>query len=243
MLPNAGGDTAWSAAGSSRGETSYAAPHTAGVAALLMEYAARTETPLDDKSLTLKAVLVNTADPDLLAKANRLTHPEENVWHPHRGYGRLNAARAFDLLSAERIRPDETTSAAAGWAYETLMENQRNIFRIEAHKGQRLIVTLAWHRKLFRSDTLLFVEEAPRLNLLLEVRAPDGTALFAESDDDNNLRKAALTIPLDGRYTLIVRNQTRRPSRDYALAFELLNPPQERDKNEDAAPTKIPGSP
>lgn len=225
MLPAASGDAAWAAAGSPRGETSYAAPHTAGAAALLMQRAEQTETPFDNKSLTLKAILVNTADPNLLDKANTPTYPHEIVWHPHRGCGRLNARRALDLLNAGRILPETTLSVASGWAYESIGANERTTYRILAHKGQRLTVTLTWHRKLFRIGTLLFVEESPRFDLRLEIRAPDGAILFSEAGDNNNLRKTALTIPEDGRYAVILHNHTDQPNRTYALAFERIDPP------------------
>lgn len=220
MLPGAANDTAWAAVGSSRGETSYAAPHTAGVAALLMQRAAQTETPDADKTLTLKAILINTADPNLLGKANRLTHPEENVWHPHRGYGRIDARQAIDLLDAGRVRPDTTIARPAGWAYETLDDRQRHTYRIPAQKGQQLTVTLTWHRKLIRQAALAYIEEAPRLNLALEIKNPDGTTLFTEADPDNNLRKAALTLPQDGQYTLTIRNLTSQKNRHYAIALQ-----------------------
>lgn len=220
MLPSASGYSVWAAGGSPRGETSFAAPHTAGAAALLMERAAQTETPYGDKSLTIKAILVNSADPNLLGKSNRLTHPDENVWHPDRGYGRLDVGRAINVLDAGRIRPETTLSAAAGWAYETMDSDQRHSYRIAAKKGERLVVTLTWHRKQIRIGTLLFAEERPRFNVLLDVRSPDGTVLFSESDEDNNLRKASLILPEDGEYTLIVRNPTHQQRRDYAMAFE-----------------------
>lgn len=223
MVPGSASDTAWAAVGSAAGQTSFAAPHTAGVAALLMEHAAGTETPFDDKSLTIKAVLVNSADPNLLGKSNLLTRPDENVWHPHRGFGRIDAARAFALLNAERILPDLTVAAHSGWAFEMLDFNARQSYHIEARKGQRLAVTLVWHRKLFRDSALSYVEEAPRLNLSLEVRSPNGTILFSESETENNLRKANLILPQDGRYTLLVRNQTYQQNREYALAFQCID--------------------
>jgi hypothetical protein len=221
MVPGSASDTAWAAVGSAAGQTSFAAPHTAGVAALLMEHAAGTETPFDDKSLTIKAVLVNSADPNLLGKSNLLTRPDENVWHPHRGFGRIDAARAFALLNAERILPDLTVAAHSGWAFETLDFNARQSYHIESRKGQRLVVTLVWHRKLFRDSALSYVEEAPRLNLSLEVRSPNGTILFSESETENNLRKANLILPQDGRYTLLVRNQTYQQNREYAPPFNV----------------------
>ena len=223
MVPGSASDTAWNAVGKPAGETSYAAPHTAGAAALLMEYAAQTETPDDDRSLTIKAALIHTADPNLLGRARRLTQPEEIVWHPHRGYGKLNVSRALNLLKADRARPGTTLVAPAGWAYEALDTQERATYRITANKGQRLSITVVWHRKLTRTGTLFFAEEVPRLNLLLEVRTSKGKLLFSESDSDDNVRKAVLTLPEDETYAVIVRNLTPLSGRNYVFAFELVD--------------------
>ena len=225
MAPNASNAAAWSAAGSAGGETSFAMPHTAGVAALLMERAAQTPSPDDDKTLTIKAVLVNSTDPNLLDKSNAATNPAETVWHPQRGYGRLDAAQALTLLDAERIRPNTTVSAVAGWGFETLDAYGQHLYRISGLKNQRLVVTVTWHRKLTRTSAASYVEERPRFNLLLEIKSLDGQTLFSESDLKNNLRKASLPLPADGLYQITIENQSYQSGRDYAMAFELISLP------------------
>ncbi len=223
MIPNAAGDSAWSAAGSTRGETSFAAPHTAGAAAVLMQRAAQTDTPYDDKSLTIKAVLVNTADPNVLDKSSEPTDPNTVLWHPERGYGRLDVGRAAALLDAGRVRPGRTLEQDSGWAYETLGFYEHHQYAVAARKNQRLVLTVTWHRRLLRRSAASYVEEAPRFNLRLEVKSPDGQVLFSEYDPDNNLRKAALTLPQDGVYHIDIRNRVFQKDRDYALAFELFS--------------------
>jgi hypothetical protein len=224
MLPNAATTTAWSAVGTVSGETSYAVPHTAGAAALLMERAAQTETPNDDKSLTIKAILINTANPNLFDKSNTWTTPAETVWHPHRGFGRLDAERAMKLLNAGPVHPDTPVSVAAGWAYQSLGFYAQHGYRILGAKQQRLVITLTWHRKLIRNSALSYVEEVPRFNLLLEIKSPTGQTLFSESDTKNNLRKADIRLAEAGEYRVTVRNLAYQQNRDYALAFELIDP-------------------
>ena len=224
MTPNAASPTAWSAAGTAGGQTSFSMPHTAGAAALLMERAAQTESPCDDKSLTIKAILVTAANPNLFDKTNTWTTPAETVWHPHRGYGRLDAARAMRLLNAGQFRPETTVSTAAGWAFECLDYYAQHTYRIVGVTQQRLVLTLTWHRKLNRNSSLSYAEEAPRLNLLLEIKSPTGQTLYTESDSKNNLRKADIRLAEDGEYQVIVRNLVYQQNRDYALAFELIDP-------------------
>ena len=224
MIPHAATHTAWSVVGTTAGETSYAVPHTAGAAALLMERAAQTETPGDDKSLTIKAILVNTANPNLFDRSNTWTTPAETVWHPHRGFGRLDAERAMKLLTAGQLHPDTAVSSAAGWAYESLDYYAQHNYRVVGVKQQRLVITLTWHRKLIRHSALSYVEESPRFNLLLEIKSPTGQTLFTESDSKNNLRKADIRLAEDGEYHVIVRNIAYQQNRNYALAFELIDP-------------------
>lgn len=224
MVPHAASVTTWSAAGTAGGQTSFSMPHTAGVAALLMERAAQTESPGDDKSLTIKAILVNTANPNLFDKSNTWTTPAETVWHPHRGFGRLDAERAMNLLNAGQFHPAAPVSAAAGWAFESLDSYAQHDYRIVGGNQRRLVITLTWHRKLIRNSALSYVEESPRLNLLLEIKSPTGQTLFSESDSKNNLRKADIRLAENGTYHVIVRNLAYQKNRDYALAFELVDP-------------------
>jgi hypothetical protein len=224
MIPNAAGDSAWSAAGSARGETSFSAPHTAGAAALLMEWALQTATPDDDKSLTIKAVLVNTADPNVLDKSKKPTDPDTVVWHSHRGYGRLDVGHALKLLKAERVRPAAPIQNAAGWAYETLGFYGRHQYVFNGRKNQQLDITVTWHRKLTRYSATSYVQEAPRFNLKVDIKSPNGKILFSEYDANNTLRKARLILPEDGLYTLEIRNRVYQQDRSYAMAFELTEP-------------------
>ncbi len=233
MVPNASSTTAWSNAGTSAGQTSFAAPHTAGVAALLLERAGQTTTPYDNKSLTIKAIMINTANPNLFDKSRNWTNPGQTVWHPHRGFGRLDAGRALALLNAGRIRAGTTPlTIQAGWSFEKLSYYDQDTYRIKADKKQRMVLTLTWHRKLIRYSATAYAEEVPRFNLLLQVKAPDGQILFTESLLKDNVRKADLLLPADGIYEILIQNQSYQKNREYALAIELIDP-LEGDLNDD----------
>lgn len=220
MMPTSANNAAWAAAGTANGETSFSTPHTAGAAALLLEYAAQTSTPDDDKSLTMKAVLVNTANPDINDKANAATQPDELLWHPHRGYGRLDAARALRLLEAGQVRPDTAIRQSAGWAFEKMDAYEPHTYRLEGKKGQRLTITVVWHRTLERQSFAAYRPENPSFNLLMQIKSATGETLFDESDFKNNLRKASIVLPIDGTVSILLQNQSLQSNRAYALAFE-----------------------
>jgi len=223
MMPTAAANTAWAAAGTANGETSFSAPHTAGAAALLLEYAAQTPTPHDDKSLTIKAVLINAADPNINDKADASTQPDELVWHPHRGFGRLDTARALQLLKAGQVRPDTVIRQSAGWAYETMDSYEAHTYRLDGKKGQRLVITAVWHRRLERHSFAAYRPENPSFNLLMQIKSANGETLFTESDFKNNLRKAGVVVPADGTVSILLQNQSLQSDRAYALAFEWIS--------------------
>lgn len=221
-VPAVAGDTAWSSQGHN-GETSWAAPHAAGCAAVLLGYAQTTDEPDDARSEVIKAVLVNSTFPNINDKSNQSTTGQ--VWHPHRGFGRLDAWRAFETLSAGRVVPSSEILQEKGWARQVIdRPHQQDVYTVSGLKDRRLLLTLTWHRRVTKNGPLSYTAESPAFRLDLTVSDPSGQVIFSETDTPDNLRKADLLLPADGLYEITVRNTTSRTNRDYALAFELLPP-------------------
>ncbi len=105
--------------GSTNGETSWAEPHAAGAAALLLGLADTTPGPNDNSSVVIKAVLVNSAMPNIQHKTGTETNPADsnNTWQADRGYGRLDCLRAYQLLDTNEVEPGTTITQDKGWGY------------------------------------------------------------------------------------------------------------------------------
>ena len=206
------------------GATSWAVPHTAGVAALLLEYANQTADANDSHNEVIKAVIVNSTFPNIQNKAGNPTNPAEpnNVWHRERGYGRIDALRAYQTLSAGRISRDATVTAPAGWAYDTIGSHATHNYFLAGRKNERLVLTVTWNRVINKVDSTYNVD-LPRFNLDVTIKNSSGGAIFSETDDVNNLEKIDLLLPADGNYTVSLKNTTSK-SHDYGLAFEILLP-------------------
>ncbi len=229
-VPTDGSDTAWRSEGTERGQTSWAAPHTAGAAAVLLEYADTTPEPDDGRSVVLKAVLVNSAFPNVQDKTGGETTGQ--LWHPQRGYGRLDAARAFSILSSPKITVGQETSQPRGWAFQSLSPGQTHIYTLTSIPfGSRLVLALTWKRRVRWQDkpprnNLIDNGELTgylaNLDLLLEDSA--GRTVFSDTGTLDNLKKADLLIAQTGLYRIRIRNQSSTESAEYALAYEILDP-------------------
>lgn len=158
-VPTSASDTAWRTEGTTRGQTSWAGPHAAGVAALLVSFADSTAEPEDGRSEVIKAVIVNSAFPNILDKSGNATTGQ--VWNAHRGYGRIDALRAYKILCSPRVIPSTTIQQEKGWVCQTIKQNQEQVFSLHGLKNHRLVVTLTWHRKVTGSYT----PESPPYNL------------------------------------------------------------------------------
>ena len=84
----------------------------AGVAALLLEAAGKTDVQDDDRSEVIKAVMVNSAS----------NQPDDGsapakVWNKASGFGRLDALRAYQTLTAGRIEKCKTACEQKGCAF------------------------------------------------------------------------------------------------------------------------------
>jgi hypothetical protein len=224
-VPTDSSDTAWVTVGSSAGQTSYSGPQAAGVAALLLGAADQTGGSDDNQSEVIKAVIVNSAFPNINDKGNNPTNPADpnNTWHSDRGFGRIDALRAYELLSSDQVTEGEDIMQAKGWAYDTMTGSGEHTYSILGARNERLVLTETWHRKITKTGPNYNEEGSPKFNIDLTVKDPNGIVIFSEANTLDNLEKVDLLLEKDGMYEVTLENTTNK-SRDYALAFELLEP-------------------
>jgi len=223
----------WGTGIPSTGVTSYSVPHTAGVAALLLGFA-NTSVDLEDAhNEVIRAVIVNSTFPNIKNKSGLPTYPAMpgNTWNTDRGYGRIDALRAFQTISADQITRSQIVAADKGWAYDIMGSNAEHLYNITVIKNHRLILTVTWNRKVNKIGGN-YSAESPVYNLDLTVASPGGSTVYAETNALDNLEKIDILLPEDGVYQVSLRNTTSTNNRDYALAFELL-PPLPGDVNLD----------
>jgi len=228
-VPSVNSDTSWTTHTSSAGATSYATPHTGGVAALLLGLADDTiSEPDDGQNDVIKAAIVNSTFPNILDKSGYSTNPAEpnNVWHTERGYGRIDALRAYELLAAGKVYKDTPILAEKGWAYETITTaGQEDTYQITGSKNHRLVLTVTWNRKIRKISSNYSEESSPKFNLDLSiVKIPEELSLYEETNTLDNLEKVDIVLPEDGTYEIVLKNSTTKTNRAYAMAFELLPP-------------------
>ncbi|MEN8126888.1 MAG: S8 family serine peptidase [Planctomycetota bacterium] len=207
-----------------RGLTSYAVPHTAAVAALLLEAAAKTPAKNDNKSEVIKAVIINSADPAPFNAGSRIGSHADSItaWKPDSGYGKLDASRAYQTLTTGMIEQNTPSKQTKGWAYAVMGKNATHEYRVQGLKGQRLVVTVTWHRKLQKAGNKYF-EEPYRFHLDLKILSPSGKMLAFETAGRNNLIKTDLFLKENGPYTIVLKNPTPAKNRDYGMAFEIVD--------------------
>jgi hypothetical protein len=208
------------------GATSFAVPQAAGVAALLLQYANGTPEADDGHSEVIKAVIVNSTFPNIKDKQGHTTNP--TVWDPNRGYGRIDALRAFNTLSAGKISKGTTVTSTAGWAYDTMSSSATHNYYVAGKKNERLVLTVTWNRLMTMtkngSNYYYHDEASPQFNMDVNVYNPSSSLIYSETDTKNNLVKIDMLLPADGNYTVSLHNTTTKNNRAYGLAFELLEP-------------------
>jgi hypothetical protein len=222
-VPTASSNTAWTTVGSTAGETSWAVPQAAGVAALLLGLADTTPGPNDNNSVVIKAVIVNSTMPNIQDKTGTETNPADsnNTWNEDRGYGRIDALRAYLLLDTNEVEPGTTTTQDRGWGLGRISRNQSNSYTINISQRCRLIATTTWQRRVTSSLT------AALANLDMSVYAPgNSNAIFNKTmfgyDASDNLIKCDLLILTPGDYAITIANKsTSNETANYGFAFEL----------------------
>lgn len=226
-MPSGGSDTSWHEWTPADGATSLSTPHTAGVAALLLGLADDTSEPNDNRNEVIRAVIVNSTFPNINDSNGSPTNPADpnNTWNPDRGYGRIDALRAYELLDANQVTTDVNITQQKGWAYKTMVsKTERHSYFILGEKKHRLVLTVTWNRRINKSGSTYTEERVPKFNIDLTITDPNGRTLFSETDTLNNLEKVDLILPSDGIYEISLENTNTKKDRSYALAFELLAP-------------------
>lgn len=234
-LPSGGSDTSWGEWTSAGGQTSFATPHPAGVVALLLGLAGETADPDDHQDELIRAVIANSAFPNIRDRAGVST--TLITYHNQRGYGRVDALAAYHLLNAPRILPGSTTTEAKAWAFENIPSLTQQTYIITAPRRHRLVVTLAWDRRITWTDSRTgrpaqyngLIDEgelsASLADLDLTIYEPGNPSpLFAGLATNDNLEQVDLPLTITGDYTLIVTNNSSAESPDYALALQILAP-------------------
>jgi hypothetical protein len=175
--------------------------------------------------LVIRAVIVNSAFPNINDNSNISTTGQ--LYNNSRGYGRIDALSACQMLSSPRLTPGSFTSSCAGWAYDTIaVINNKNLllgdsYNVHLSAKQRLLVTLTWNRKITKLSSLSYRPE-PLANLKLTITNQSGTVTyFNEQDNKNNLRRCDVIVPEDGYYTITVSSPEVTQA-SYGLAFRIV---------------------
>ncbi len=227
-VPTASGNTAWKNEGYN-GETSWSGPHAAGVAALLVSFADNSPEPDDGRGPVIRAVMVNSAFPNIRDRDGNLTTGQ--VWDPCRGYGRVDALRTLNLLSGPKMDLDIPADPNVGWAHNQLRAKRTHTYQIrDIPIHSRLVVTLTWNRRVLWIDNVYNKKIDPGeltatlADLDLQVYDPDEQPLFSSLSAIDNLEKIDLRLTAGGNYRIAVINKSANQSADYALAFEVIEP-------------------
>jgi hypothetical protein len=210
---------------SKSGATSFAIPQTGGIAALLLQYAdSTTSEPDDGHNVVIKAVIVNSAFPNIRDKSGNFTDPANQTWNSHRGYGRIDALRAYETLSAGRISKNVATTAMLGWAYDFLGRNAEHIYYIAGRKNERLIVTVTWNRAIKKVFGQYSVDSSKNYDIDLIIKNSASQITISQTGLIDNLEKVDITLPADDNYQISVKNTTSIKDCSYGLAFEIIEP-------------------
>jgi hypothetical protein len=237
-MPNANADNTWTTWTAGGGETSLSMPHTAGLAALLLGLADDTPDPDDEQDEIIRAVIVNSAFPNIDDRAGASTNPADinNLWNAYRGYGRIDALRAYQLLGSNRLSDGAYTSDEKGWAFDTIAPSQQHTYSVYAPRRNRLVATLAWDRRVEWLDKPPYngrINEGELHSYLadldLKIYEPNNPSpVFSKTAfgyaPNDNLIKCDYLLTASGWYTIEVVNSSTGETADYGLAFELLPP-------------------
>ena len=225
QVPSAGCDTCWQTVGSSGGQTSFSVPHGAGVCALLVGRAGLDYPAEAACHEVIKAAVTNSAFPNINDKDQNYTAgADANTWHPDRGYGKIDGRRAYETLCGGIVAPGTDIQSMRGWSYESVSNPyQQHVYRIYAQRNERLLVTVTWDRQITKKATYI-AESEPRFDVSLDIIEPSGSQLCADPGGPDNLIKADVLVHESGFHEVMIANTTNKHDRNYALAFEILQP-------------------
>ncbi len=105
-------------------------------------------------AMVIKAVLVNSAMPNVKNKAGVSTNPADsnNTWQADRGYGRLDCLRAYQTLDTNEVEPGTTITQDRGWGLGSIEQGATNVYTIHIPARCRLIATTTWPRRIEWTD-------------------------------------------------------------------------------------------
>ncbi len=220
-IPTNTGIDNWYTFGGTTGATSFSTPHVAGIAALMLDMADDTPTLDDNQNVVIKAVIVNSTFSNIKDKYGNSTTGQ--VFDNYRGYGRVDALKAMQTLSAPQLVPGAVSNELSGWAFETLKNYKTDNYYITLDKNERLVITACWNRDIQKSGSSFYDEYAPKFNIDMTIKDPSGQAIYSESDTVNNLVKTEILADSTGTYQITLKNTTYK-SRSYGFAFEIVEP-------------------
>jgi hypothetical protein len=232
-MPSSASNTEWTdsnSAGGQYGATSFSAPHTAGVAALLLALADKSPGSNANQNQVIHAVIVNSTFPNIIDNNGLATTGA--IYNVSRGYGRINALDAYNTLAAPKITTSGTVTAPCGWAYSSITASAHSAvtqtYTISTSFRYRLLTTLAWNRKVTRSGVPgAYSYSTSFVNFNLQVLDPVSASLFNDTGTKDNLKKCDLLLNTTGNYLVKVtlnNTTTKSITASYGLAFETIAP-------------------
>ena len=205
--------------------TSFAAPHVAGAAALLVEMG-------EDKSYStdprlIKAVLLNSAD-----KLTGWSHSSTNPLDTAQGAGQLDMEAAYyQYLPGEKdggTIQGSSSVAADGWDMATVSGSGSMYYDLPGQlaAGTMLTATLVWNRLVTESGGTYSMYTLTNLNLYLYKKVDSVYTLVAYSGSSNdNVEHIYYSVGSTAFYSLRVRNLSGW-SETFALAWEGTEIPE-----------------
>lgn len=242
--------------------TSFAAPHVAGVSALLQGYAiGKSWEAAGKNNMTQRAVLINGTSKNVYDRNNArwdsaLPRPAAQPLDTDTGAGLLDARRSYEIFkdgpTTASVRYDSNGFPVygignvpnQGWAKDSIIVNTEtgeSKWTPDANlrKGSYLTATLAWERQTTINPPLAptsgnasYSRELGDLGL--NIRKNSDNSLVGSSDTSNNsVEHAVVKVPQRDRYQIAVR-KFNNPSEEFALAWHAYAAPTTiRDFNGD----------
>ncbi len=226
LTTNGASDTAWTTVGW-YGETSFSSAQAAGLAALLMDLADNSSPQDDDQHLVIKAAMINSAVSQIKTKQGQSS---ADVYHNHRGFGRLDGLAAHQILSFGQLSPGQSISQGR-WAYQGLEPQGADDYSLPLLAGQTIVATVCWDRPVSWQDKPPFngligsneLSADTLADLDMDLYEPGQQISFQSQDHQNNTEKLKFLVTASGTYTLRIENNDSSQTVDYGLAMDLVD--------------------